>query len=109
MELLTRDYGKVQKGKGICDRVCGMAKAQMRSWVAAGNDVKNAIDIEEGMEYAGGIKNTKVAVAEVFQTQVYSPFLQRILFWNFISKVISTKQMWQMFPCCAQFSTGLMM
>ena len=64
MELLTRDYGKVQKGKGICDRVCGMAKARMRSWIAAGNDLKSAIDIEEGMEYAGEIKNTKVAVAE---------------------------------------------
>ena len=63
MELLTRGYGEIQKGKGVCDRVCGMAKVRMRSWIAAGNDLKNAIDIEEGMEYAGGIKNTKVAVA----------------------------------------------
>ena len=65
MELLTCDYGEVQKGKGMCDRVCGMGKARMRSWIAGGNDLKNAIDIEEGMEYAGGIKNTKVPVAEV--------------------------------------------
>ena len=65
MELLTRDYGEVQKAKGICDRVCGMGKARIRSWIAAGNDLKNAIDIEEGMEYADGTKNTKVAVAEV--------------------------------------------
>ena len=37
----------------------------MRSWIAAGNDLKNVIDIEEGMEYASGMKNTKVAAAEV--------------------------------------------
>ena len=65
IELLTRDYSEVQKGKGICDRVCGMAKARMRTWMATGNDLKNAIDIKEGMKYAGGIKNTKVAVAEI--------------------------------------------
>ena len=65
MKLLTRDYGEVQKGKDICDRVCGMAKARMCSWIATDNDLKNAIDIEEGMEYPGEIKNTKVSVAEV--------------------------------------------
>jgi len=37
----------------------------MRSWIAAGNNLLNAYDIKEGMEYAGGIKNTKVAVAEI--------------------------------------------
>ena len=65
IELLTRDYSEVQKGKDICDRVCGMAKARMRIWMATGNDLKNAIDIKEGMEYAGEIKNTKTAVAEI--------------------------------------------
>ena len=40
--------------------VCGVAKAGMRSWAATGNDLLNAIDVKEGMEYAGGIKNTKV-------------------------------------------------
>ena len=65
MELLTRSYGEIQKEKCICDRVCGMAKTRMRSWIAAGNDLKNAIDTEESMEYAGEIKNTKVAAAEV--------------------------------------------
>ena len=62
---MTRDYSEVQKSKDICDRVCGVAKARMRSWAATGNDLLNAIDVKEGMEYAGGIKNTKVAVAEV--------------------------------------------
>ena len=60
-----RDYSEVQKGKGICDRVCGVAKPQMRSWVAIGNDLLSAIDIKEGMEYASGIKNTKVTVVEI--------------------------------------------
>lgn len=69
VELLTRDYSEVQKGKDICDRVCGVAKARMRSWAAIGNDLLNAIDIKEGMEYAGGTKNTKVAVAEIVPGQ----------------------------------------
>ena len=62
---MTRDYSEVQKGKDICDRVCGVAKVRMRSWVVIGNDLLSAIDIKEGMEYAGGIKNTKVAVVEI--------------------------------------------
>ncbi|CAF4327169.1 unnamed protein product, partial [Rotaria magnacalcarata] len=65
IDLLTRDYSKVQKGKDICDRICGVAKDRMRSWIATGNNLLNAHDIKEGMEHAGGIKNTKVAVAEI--------------------------------------------
>lgn len=65
IELLTRDYSEVQKGKDICDRICGVAKARMRSWASTGNDLLNANDIKEGMEYAGGLKNTKIAVAEI--------------------------------------------
>ena len=42
-----------------------MAKARMRSWIATDNDLKNSINIQEGMEYPSEIKNTKVAVAEV--------------------------------------------
>ena len=63
--LLTLDYSEVQKGEDICDRVCGVAKARMRWWIAIGNDLLSAIDIKEGMEYAGDIKNTKVAVGEI--------------------------------------------
>ena len=37
----------------------------MRSWLATGNNLLNGQDIKEGMEYAGGVKNTKVAVAEI--------------------------------------------
>ena len=65
IDLLTRDYSEVQNGKDICDRVCGVAKNRMRSWIAAGNDLMNAHDIKEGMEHAGGITNTKIAVAEI--------------------------------------------
>ena len=62
---MTRVYSEVQKGKDIYDRVCGVAKARMRSWAASGNDILNANDIKEGMEYAGGVKNTKIGVAEI--------------------------------------------
>ena len=43
----------------------GMAKARMRSWMATDNDLKNAIDIKEGIKYSDRIKNSKVAVAEI--------------------------------------------
>ena len=62
---MTRDYSEVQKGKDICDRVYGVARARMRLWPANGNDLLCKNDIKEGMENAGGIKNTKVAVAEI--------------------------------------------
>jgi hypothetical protein len=70
---LTRDYSEVQKGKDICDRISGMAKARIRSWVTTSNNLFNAIDIKEGMEYADGIKNTKVTVAEIIpDTGIFS-------------------------------------
>ncbi|CAF1620938.1 unnamed protein product [Adineta ricciae] len=71
IELLTRDYSEVQKGEDICNRMFGVNKARMRSWEASGNDLLSAIDIKEGMEYAGGIKHTKVAVAEIVAGQGY--------------------------------------
>ena len=37
----------------------------MRSWINSGNDMCNAMDIKEGMKYAGGVKNTRVGVAEI--------------------------------------------
>ena len=37
----------------------------MRSWINSGNDLCNAMDIKEGMEYTGGVKNTRVGVAEI--------------------------------------------
>ena len=63
--MITRDYSAVQKGKDICDRICGVAKNRTRPWINSGNDLCNAMDIKEGMEYAGGVKNTRVGVAEI--------------------------------------------
>lgn len=63
--MIKRDYSEVQKGKDICDRISGVAKSRMRSWINSGNDLCNAMDIKEGMEYAGGIKNTRIGVAEI--------------------------------------------
>ncbi|CAM4850770.1 unnamed protein product [Rotaria magnacalcarata] len=37
----------------------------MRSWIATGNNLLNVHVIKEGMEHAGGIKNTRVGVAEI--------------------------------------------
>ncbi len=107
IELLTRDYSEVQKGKDFCDRICGMAKARMRSWVATGNDLLNAIGIKEGMKYAGGIKNSKVAVTEIIpDTGIHSLGKKNFAFCHRVFQVIRTKQMCQMFPYFAQFAKG---
>ncbi|CAF3400174.1 unnamed protein product [Rotaria sp. Silwood2] len=74
IKLLTRDYSEVQKGKDICDRICGVSKARMRSWEATGNDLLNAIDIKEGMEYAGGhLGKTNVPNVSTIRSIRYSP------------------------------------
>ncbi|CAF4362249.1 unnamed protein product, partial [Rotaria sp. Silwood2] len=65
IRLIKRDYSEVQKGRDICDRISGVAKSRMRSWINSGNDLCNAMDIKEGMEYAGGVKNTRIGVAEI--------------------------------------------
>ena len=62
--MITRDYSEVQKDKDICDRICGIAKYRMRPCINSGNDLCNALDTKEGMEYAG-VKNTRVGVAEI--------------------------------------------
>jgi hypothetical protein len=54
------------KKEKTCDRMCEvMVKACIRSWMATGNNLLNAIDINEGMRYAADIKNRKVAMAEM--------------------------------------------
>ncbi|CAF2116394.1 unnamed protein product [Rotaria magnacalcarata] len=65
IDLLTRNYSEVQKSKDICDRICGVAKDRMRFWIATGNNLLNVHVIKEGMEHIGGIKNTRVGVAEI--------------------------------------------
>ncbi|CAF1042602.1 unnamed protein product, partial [Didymodactylos carnosus] len=66
-----KDYfGKrVQKGKDICDRIMGVSKSRLRAWESNGHDIQNAVDIKEGFEYAGGIKDAKVAVAQIIDDE----------------------------------------
>ena len=65
IDLLTRDYSEVQKDTDTPERVCGAAKHRMHSWTATGSDLLNGHDIKEGMKYSDGIKNAKIAVAEI--------------------------------------------
>ncbi|CAF1475523.1 unnamed protein product, partial [Didymodactylos carnosus] len=63
--LLKRDYSEVQQGRDICDRLAGAAKMRLKSYMKSGNNVLTTHDIKRGFDYCGGIKNTRVAVAEV--------------------------------------------
>ena len=62
---MTLDYSEVQKSKDISDSVCEVAKTRLQSWASKANDLLSANDITEGMEYAGGVKKIKIAVAEI--------------------------------------------
>ena len=42
----------------------------MRFWTTKGDDLLSANDIKEGMEYAGRVKNTKIAVTKLYREQV---------------------------------------
>ncbi|CAF1019727.1 unnamed protein product [Didymodactylos carnosus] len=63
--LLERNYSEVQHERDICDRLAGAAKMRLKSYVNSGNNVLTVHDIKRGFDYCGGIKNTRVAVAEV--------------------------------------------
>ena len=63
-------------GKEVCDRMCGVAKSRMRSWIHSGHDLLNGFDVKEGMQAYGGIKNLQIAVAEVVEGEgMYQLFL----------------------------------
>ena len=80
----------------------------MRSWIATGNDLRTAIDIKEGMEYLGGTKNTKVAVAEIDSNigENIDLLLKKIFSFYFyyrVFQVIQIKQTSQIFRQVDQF------
>ncbi|CAF1153070.1 unnamed protein product, partial [Didymodactylos carnosus] len=64
-----RTASEVLKGKDICDRIMDVSKSRLRAWESNGHDIQNAVDIKEGFEYADGIKDTKVAVAQIIDDE----------------------------------------
>ena len=61
IQLLRYDYIEPSKGKDQCDRESATAKALLRNYVDARNDLANA-NIYSGLHYASGVANDKVAV-----------------------------------------------
>ena len=65
IQLLRYDFNEPCCSKDQCDRESAAAKAILRSFIDAGNDVMNAEDVYEGLHYGFGMKNTKIAVAKI--------------------------------------------
>ena len=63
-QLLRYDYNEPSKGKDQCDRESATAKALLKNYVDAGNDLANAKDIYSGLHYASRVANAKVAVVD---------------------------------------------
>ena len=64
IQLLRYDYIEPSKGKDQCDRESATAKALLKNYVDAGNDLANAKDIYSGLHYASRVANAKVAVVD---------------------------------------------
>ena len=64
-KLVRYDYNEPCKGKDQCDREASYAKGLLCSYVHAGNNIDSASDVAQSLKHAGGLKNTKVAVAVV--------------------------------------------
>ncbi|CAF1458184.1 unnamed protein product [Adineta steineri] len=67
IKLLIRDYSEVQSGKSVCDRMSGSGKVLSKGYNNSGNNILNAFDIKKAFEYAGGIQNLMIGVAEVLE------------------------------------------
>lgn len=67
--LVRYDFNEPCKGKDQCDREAAYAKSLIRSYVDAGHDVQSASDVARAFQYARGLTDTKVAVAEVNNAQ----------------------------------------
>ena len=65
IQLLRYDYNKPSKWKDQCDRDSATAKALLRNYVDAGNNLANAYDIYSGLHYASGVASATVAVIEI--------------------------------------------
>ena len=65
VNLVWYDYNEPCCGKDQCDQESVVAKNLIRSFVDAGNDVISANDIFKALQFAKGMKNTKVGVVEI--------------------------------------------
>ena len=65
VNLVWYDYNEPCCGKDQCDQESVVAKNLIRSFVDAGNDVISANDIFKALQFAKGVKNTKVGVVEI--------------------------------------------
>ena len=60
IQLLRYDYNEPCKGKDQCDRVSESAKAVIRSYIDAGNDLMSSLDVFNAMHYGFGVKDAMV-------------------------------------------------
>ena len=65
IKLQRYDLNEPKRGKDQCDREAAAAKNLKNSYVDAGKDVQDAEDVYNAFQYAGGLKNSKVCVAEI--------------------------------------------
>ena len=72
IQLLRYDYNEPCKGKDQCDRESESAKAVIRSYIDAGNDLMSSLDVFNDMHYGFGVKDAMVFVAEIDSVQAFN-------------------------------------
>ena len=69
VNLFRYDYNEACCGKDQCDRESAVAKNLIHSFFDAGNDLMSANDIFIALQFAKGMKNTKVGVVEIYSSK----------------------------------------
>ena len=63
--LKRYDYNEPCCGKDDCDRVSAGAKCVIKSYINAGNDLINVIDLHKALQYGNGVQNAKCGIIEI--------------------------------------------
>ena len=99
INLVRYDYNEPCCGKDQCDRESAAAKTIVRSYVDAGNDVLTAEHLHKSLHYGFGMKDSKVAVAQINIDKIVleGPKIQNISNYHSFEFKEDCMKMWRYF------------
>ncbi|GBL87297.1 hypothetical protein AVEN_140057-1 [Araneus ventricosus] len=74
MKLLRHDYKEPQLGEDQCDRETANAQHCRTAYLSSGKNISNASELKESLLYMGGVRNFKVSVIEINNSNIHCTF-----------------------------------
>ncbi|GBL88602.1 hypothetical protein AVEN_260219-1 [Araneus ventricosus] len=74
MKLLRHDYKDPQLGEDQCDRETANAQYCRTAYLSSGKNISNASELKESLLYMGGVRNFKVSVIEINNSNIHCTF-----------------------------------